>query len=53
MIKEIEALRQKNPKYWEIYGLGNYTVNDKAVFQNFQSQIQSKSQNLPVTLRKR
>ena len=36
MIKEIEALRQKNPKYWEIYGLGNYTVNDKAVFQNFQ-----------------
>ena len=36
MIKEIEALQQKNPKYWEIYGLGNYTVNDKAVFQNFQ-----------------
>ncbi len=36
MIKEIEALRQKNPKYWEIYGLGNYNVNDKAVFQNFQ-----------------
>jgi phage terminase large subunit len=36
MIKEIEALQKKNPKYWEIYGLGNYTVNDKAVFQNFQ-----------------
>jgi phage terminase large subunit len=36
MVKEIEALEFKNPKYWSIYGLGEYTVNDKAVFQNFQ-----------------
>lgn len=36
MVKEIEALEKKNPKYWKIYGLGEYTVNDKAVFQNFQ-----------------
>lgn len=36
MVKEIESLQFKNPKYWEIYGRGEYTVNDKAVFQNFQ-----------------
>ena len=36
MVKEIESLEQKNPKYWQIYGLGEYTVNEKAVFQNFQ-----------------
>tara|TARA_A100001201_G_scaffold142790_1_gene142011 strand:- start:2425 stop:3588 length:1164 start_codon:yes stop_codon:yes gene_type:complete len=36
MVKEIEALEKKNPKYWKIYGLGEYTVNEKAVFQNFQ-----------------
>ncbi len=36
MVKEIEALEKKNPKYWKIYGLGEYAANDKAVFQNFQ-----------------
>ena len=36
MIKEIEALEHKNPKYYKIYGLGEYAANDKAVFQNFQ-----------------
>jgi len=36
MVKEIEGLQKKNPKYWQIYGLGEYTVNEKAVFQNFQ-----------------
>lgn len=36
MVKEIEALKKKNPKYYQIYGLGEYTVNEKAVFQNFQ-----------------
>ncbi len=36
MIKEIEALEHKNPKYYKIYGLGEYAPNDKAVFQNFQ-----------------
>tara|TARA_R100000951_G_scaffold103217_1_gene95764 strand:- start:2502 stop:3665 length:1164 start_codon:yes stop_codon:yes gene_type:complete len=36
MVKEIEALEIKNPKYWKIYGLGEYAANDKAVFQNFQ-----------------
>ncbi len=36
MVKEIESLQLKNPKYWQIYGLGEYTVNEKAVFQNFQ-----------------
>jgi len=36
MVKEIESLQTKNPKYWQIYGLGEYTINDKAVFQNFQ-----------------
>ena len=36
MVKEIEALEKKNPKYWKIYGLGEYAANEKAVFQNFQ-----------------
>ena len=36
MIKEIESLEHKNPKYFKIYGLGEYAPNDKAVFQNFQ-----------------
>ena len=36
MVKAIEELETKNPKYWQIYGLGEYAVNEKAVFQNFQ-----------------
>ena len=36
MIKEIEALEHKNPKYYKIYGLGEYAPNEKAVFNNFQ-----------------
>ena len=36
MVKEIEALEIKNPKYWKIYGLGEYAPNEKAVFSNFQ-----------------
>lgn len=35
MVKAIEDLQQKNPKYWKIYGLGEYAPNDKAIF-NFQ-----------------
>ncbi len=36
MIKEIQALEHKNPKYYKIYGLGEYAPNEKAVFNNFQ-----------------
>lgn len=36
MVKEIEGLEHKNPKYWKIYGLGEYAANDKAIFSNFQ-----------------
>ena len=36
MVKEIEALEHKNPKYYKIYGLGEYAPNEKAVFNNFQ-----------------
>ncbi len=32
MVKQIEALKDKNPKYWKIYGLGEYAANDKAIF---------------------
>ena len=35
MIKAIEELKEKNPKYWTIYGKGEYAPNDKAIF-NFQ-----------------
>ena len=32
MVKAIEDLQTKNPKYWQIYGLGEYATNDKAIF---------------------
>ena len=35
MVKAIEDLQHKNPKYWTIYGKGEYAANDKAIF-NFQ-----------------
>ena len=35
MVKAIEDLEHKNPKYWAIYGKGEYAANDKAIF-NFQ-----------------
>ena len=35
MVKAIEQLEFKNPKYWTIYGKGEYAPNDKAIF-NFQ-----------------
>ena len=35
MVKGIEELKEKNPKYWTIYGKGEYAPNDKAIF-NFQ-----------------
>jgi len=33
IIKGIEELKDKNEKYWKIYGLGEYTANDKAIFE--------------------
>ena len=33
MVKAIEELEFKNPKYWKIYGKGEFAPNDKAVFQ--------------------
>lgn len=33
MIKAIEDLQFTNPKYWKIYGKGEYSANDKAIFQ--------------------
>ena len=33
MIKAIEDLQLTNPKYWKIYGQGEYAANDKAIFQ--------------------
>ncbi len=35
MIKAIEELETKNPKYWTIYGKGEFAPNDKAIF-NFE-----------------
>jgi phage terminase large subunit len=35
MVNAIEQLEFKNPKYWTIYGKGEYAPNDKAIF-NFQ-----------------
>lgn len=32
MIKGIEELQIKNPKYWLIYGKGEFAANDKAIF---------------------
>ena len=36
MVKSIQDLEHKNPKYYKIYGLGEYAPNEKAVFNNFQ-----------------
>lgn len=33
MVKAIEELEIKNPKYWKIYGKGEFAPNDKAIFQ--------------------
>ena len=33
MIQAIEDLKEKNPKYWTIYGLGNFAPNEKAIYQ--------------------
>ena len=33
MVKAIEELQIKNPKYWKIYGKGEFAPNDKAVFE--------------------
>ena len=33
MVASIEALESKNPKLWKIYGLGEYALNDKAIYQ--------------------
>ena len=33
MVKSIEDLQTKNPKLWKIYGLGEYALNDKAIYQ--------------------
>jgi phage terminase large subunit len=33
MVDAIEELQIKNPKYWAIYGKGEFAANDKAIFQ--------------------
>jgi len=33
IVRAIEDLETKNPKYWKIYGKGEFAPNDKAVFQ--------------------
>ena len=33
MIQAIEDLQLKNPKYWKIYGLGEFAPNEKAIYQ--------------------
>ena len=32
MVKAIEDLQHKNPKYWTIYGKGEFAPNDRAIF---------------------
>jgi phage terminase large subunit len=33
MVDAIEELETKNPKYWKIYGKGEFAPNDKAIFE--------------------
>lgn len=32
-IQAIEDLKEKNPKYWQIYGLGEFAGNERQIFQ--------------------
>jgi phage terminase large subunit len=32
MVKAIEDLQETNPKYWAIYGKGEFAANDKAIY---------------------
>jgi phage terminase large subunit len=33
IIEGIEALKEKNPKYYKIYGLGEYAANERAIYK--------------------
>lgn len=33
MVQAIEDLQVKNPKYWKIYGLGEFAPNEKAIYK--------------------
>ena len=33
VVKAIEDLQRTNPKAWRVYGLGEYTTNEKAIFE--------------------
>lgn len=33
LVQAIEELQHKNPKYWAIYGKGEFAANDKAIYQ--------------------
>jgi phage terminase large subunit len=33
MVQAIEDLKEKNPKYWKIYGNGEFAPNEKAIYQ--------------------
>ena len=33
VVRAIEDLKEKNKKYWKIYGLGEYAPNERAIFQ--------------------
>lgn len=33
VVRAIEELETKNPKYWKIYGKGEFAPNDRAIFQ--------------------
>lgn len=33
VVRAIEELKHTNPKAWQVYGLGEYTTNERAIFQ--------------------
>jgi phage terminase large subunit len=44
VVKGIEDLQFKNPKYWKIYGLGEFAPNEKAIYEfdivdNFEAEF--------------
>lgn len=42
LVKEIELLKDANPEYWKVYGLGEIAGNQKLIFSHFKQLSEAK-----------